>query len=451
MARAREGERAAQPAPPVPVPADTPPRRPLLRMLRSRRARFLALLGVMGPGLIAASAGNDAGGIYTYASVGAAEGYSLLWMLVLITVSLGVVQEMCARMGAATGKGLSDLIRERFGIRLVALAMLTLFVANTGTTISEFAGIAAAMELFGVSKYVSVPIAAVAIWLLVVKGSYARVEKIFLSMTLVFFAYPVAMVLAHPDWGQVVQGTVRPTLSLDPQYVYLFIATVGTTITPYMQVYVQSSTVEKGVTPAEYPLERFEVYLGSVFSNAIAATIIIATAATLFVKHVNVETAADAAQALAPLAGPYAEVLFGIGLLGASLLAAAVLPLATAYSITEAFGFEHGVSMEFGDAPVFMTIFTGLIVLGALVTLIPGLPLGQLLILVQVLNGLLLPILLVFMIRLANDRDLMGALANGPINRIIAVATAAVVTTLSLLLLAITILGWFGINLTGGS
>lgn len=419
------------------------------RLIRSRRSRIVAFLAVMGPGLVAANAGNDAGGIATYASVGAEQGYGLLWMLVIITVSLAVVQEMCARMGAATGKGLSDLVREHFGIRWVAFAMLALFVGNSATTVSEFAGVAASMELFGISKYLSVPIAAVGIWLLVLKGSYRQVEKVFLAMTLVFFAYPIAAVLAHPDWGEVTRGIVQPSFKFDTAYIYLFIATVGTTITPYMQVFVQSSTVEKGVTPDEYAYERLEVYLGSLFSNTITVFIIVATAATLYVQHIHVDTAADAARALAPLAGPYASALFGLGLLGASLLAAGVLPLATAYSITEAFGFEHGVSLGMGDAPVFMTIFTGLIVIGAAITLIPGIPLIQLLILVQVLNGLLLPILLIFIIRLANNRDLMGGLVNGPINRVIAIVTATGVIILSVMLVGTTVLGWFGVNLTG--
>lgn len=413
---------------------------------RARRARMLAFFAVTGPGLVAANAGNDAGGIATYATVGAEQGYQLLWMMVLITFSLGVVQEMCARMGAATGKGLSDLIREQFGIRWVALAMLTLFVANTGTTVSEFAGIAASMELFGVSKYLSVPAAGLLVWLLVVKGSYQQVEKVFLVMTLVFFAYPISAILAHPNWSQVATGILRPSFSFDPTYVTLFIATVGTTITPYMQVFVQSSTVEKGVTPSEYPLERIEVYLGSLFSNGIALTIIIATAATLHAHGQHVESAAQAAVALTPFAGPYASALFAIGLLGASLLAAAVLPLATAYSITEAFGFEHGVSQAAGDAPVFMIIFTGLIVFGVVIILIPGIPLIQLLLLVQVLNGLLLPILLVFIIRLASNRDLMGSLVSGPVNHTIAILTASAVTVLSVLLILITVLGWFGVG-----
>jgi NRAMP (natural resistance-associated macrophage protein)-like metal ion transporter len=421
-----------------------------LRGLRNiRRWRPLAVLGFLGPGLIAANAGNDAGGIATYSTVGAQYGYGLLWMLVIITVSLMVVQEMCARMGAATGKGLSDLIRERFGVRGATTAMLILLIANTLTTISEFAGVAAALELFGVTKYISVPIAAVAVWLLLTRGSYERVEKIFLVMTFAFFAYPIAAFLAHPNWADVVRHTVIPNFQWQTTYLLLFVGTVGTTITPYMQLYIQSSVAEKGVTMERYALERADAYFGSIFSDIIAGFIIVACGATIFAtsggKGVVINTADQAARALAPLLGPYAPYLFGVGLLGASLLAAAVLPLSTTYAICESFGFEHGVSYTFREAPVFQTLFTGMIVLGALVALIPGLPLIQLLVIVQVINGVLLPILLVFILLLVNDRRIMGRYVNGLGKNIIAIGTTALLSFLCVVMILSIVLPVFGI------
>jgi NRAMP (natural resistance-associated macrophage protein)-like metal ion transporter len=421
-----------------------------LRRLRSlRRWRPLAALGFLGPGLIAANAGNDAGGIATYSAVGAQYGYGLLWMMVIITISLGVVQEMCARMGAATGKGLSDLIRERFGVRGAAFAMLTLLVANTLTTISEFAGIAAAMQLFGVSKYISVPVAAVAIWFLVTRGTYGRVEKIFLVMTLAFFAYPIAAFLAHPDWTQVVRHTFIPEFQWTTTYLLLFVGTVGTTITPYMQLYIQSSVAEKGVTMERFAPERADAWVGTLFSNVIAAFIIIACGATLFMasggKGVAITSADQAARALAPLLGPYAPYLFAVGLLGASLLAAAVLPISTAYAVSESFGFERGVSFSFKEAPIFQGLFTGMLALGALVALIPGLPLIQLLIIVQVINGVLLPILLVFILLLVNDRRIMGHYANGLVNNVVAWGTTILLSVLSTVMIASLILPMVGV------
>jgi NRAMP (natural resistance-associated macrophage protein)-like metal ion transporter len=414
-----------------------------------RRWRPLVLFGFLGPGLIAANAGNDSGGIATYSTVGAQYGYSLLWMLLVITVSLAVIQEMCARMGAATGKGLSDLIRERFGVRGAAFAMLTLLVANSLTTISEFAGIASAMQLFGVSKYLSVPIAAVAVWLLVTRGTYGHVEKVFLVMTLAFFAYPIAAVLAHPDWGQVVKSTLVPSFQLQSTYLLLFVGTIGTTITPYMQLYIQSSVAEKGVTMERYGPERADAYFGSIFGNVISAFIIIASAATIFVssrgKGVLITTAAQAALALKPLLGAYAPYLFGVGLLGASLLAAAVLPLATSYSICESFGFERGVSRSFREAPVFQGLFTGMLALGALVALIPGLPLFQLLVVVQIINGVLLPILLVFILLLVNDRRIMGRYVNGRVNNIVAWGTTCLLSALCTIMIASIVLPGMGI------
>jgi NRAMP (natural resistance-associated macrophage protein)-like metal ion transporter len=408
----------------------------------------LVWLAIFGPGLIAANAGNDAGGIATYASAGAAYGYSLLWVLVIITCSLAVVQEMCARMGAVTGKGFSDLIREQFGIRWTLAATAALFVANAGTAFSEFIGIAAAMELFHVSRYIAVPIAAVVLWLVVVRGSYKAVERVFLAMTVVFFAYPISALLGHPNWIAVAKGTLIPTLRANPDYLKVLVALIGTTITPYMQVYVQSSVAEKGITPRDYSLERADVYVGTLFANLISLFIIVATGATLYLHGTGVQiTSADqAAKALEPLAGSGATVLFAVGLLGASLLAGAVLPLTTAYSVAEAFGFEKGVSMGFSEAPVFMGIFTGLIGVGALIALIPGLPLFQVLLVIQVVNGLLLPVVLIAALRLTNDVELMGEYRNGRVFNVIATATTIFVIALSSLLLLSTVLQPFGVS-----
>lgn len=346
--------------------------RRLARAVRAPRAGPLAYLAALGPGLIAANAGNDAGGIATYSSVGASYGYGLLWMMVVITLSLGVVQEMCARMGAVTGKGLSALIREYFGLRLVAMAMAALLIANGGTAVSEFVGIGAALGLVGIAPIVGVPLIAAAIWWLVARGSYRRVEIIFLVMTLAFLSYPISAFLAHPDWGQVARRTVVPSFQLNAAYVFTFVATVGTTITPYMQIYVQSSVAEKNVSLRHYKYERADVYTGSIFSNLIAGFIIICTGATLYVHHIQITLADDAARALAPFVGQYAKQVFAVGLFGASMLAAAVLPLATGYSLTEAFGLERGVDKRLGEAPAFWGIFTGLIALGAAVgVLIP--------------------------------------------------------------------------------
>jgi Mn2+/Fe2+ NRAMP family transporter len=408
-------------------------------MLKKRLWPYLAALG---PGLLAASAGNDAGGIATYASAGASYGYGLLWAMVIVTVCVGVVQEMSARMGAVTGKGFSDLVRETFTLRQTALILLTLLIANTGIIVSEFIGIAAAAEIFGVSRYVAVPIAAVFVWLLVTRGSYGWVERIFLVLTLAFLAYIGAAFLAGPDWGTVLRTTVRPDFHFERDYLHLLIALIGTTISPYMQLYVQSSVVEKGVTPEDYRYTRFDVIAGTLSAGVVAAFIIIATAATLHPRGIAVETAADAARALEPVAGEYAGILFALGLLGASLLAAGVLPLATTYMLSEALGFERGVSRSWSEAPIFMGILTGLIGFGAVVALIPGLPLIEVLVGVYVLNGLLLPVELLAILRLANDRELMGPHVNGRLYNVFAWMIAIVVSALSLVLIGMTGLDW---------
>jgi len=403
------------------------------------RKRILVYLAILGPGMITANAGNDAGGIATFASVGSEFGYRLLWVLIPITISLGIVQEMCARMGAVTGKGLADLIRERFGVRWTTLVMLTLLIANGGVTVSEYVGIAAATELFGVPRFISVPLAAISIWWLIVKGSYQRVERVFLMMSLVFLGYVVSAFLARPNWTEVAIGLVKPTFSFDHAFLFTFVAIVGTTISPYMQVYVQSSVVEKGVTADNYPETRTDVWAGTIFAILIAFFIVVSTAATLHKSGVRIETAADAARALRPLASKYAETLFAIGLFGASMLAAGVLPLATAYSISEALGFEKGVSRSFREAPIFLGTFTFLVAVGAAIAVIPGLPLIRVLVVTQVINGLLLPVILFAILRLVNDKDIMGTHVNGPLYNAAAWLTTIVVTVLSLLYIAITL------------
>jgi Mn2+/Fe2+ NRAMP family transporter len=417
-------------------------RRPRLRPRSLLAARLLALLAVLGPGLVAANAGNDAGGIATYASVGARYGYQLLWMMVLITVSLIVVQEMAARMGAVTGKGLAELVREQYGVRWSTFSTLSVLVANLGICISEFVGVGAALSLAHVPRYVSVPAAALLVWLLVVRGSYRSAERVFVLMALPFFAYPAAAILAHPRWLTVAHSTVAPHIHLTSGYLFLFVATTGTTITPFMQLYLQSAVVERGLGPDDLPAERAEVVVGSVFANLVAAFIIIATGATLYVHgDRTVSSAAEAAKALAPFAGRYAEVLFGVGLLGASLLAAAILPVTAAYVVAETFGFEKGISRRPREAPVFVGVVTVLIVVGMVVALLPGVPVIGLLLAVQVVNGVLLPVTLVFIWRLSSNRELMGPYANGRVFSLLAGATVVVTSGLSLLLLAVTAAG----------
>jgi Mn2+/Fe2+ NRAMP family transporter len=410
--------------------------------LRSRRSRVLLLLGLLGPGLIAANAGNDAGGIATYSEVGARYGYTLLWAMLLITVSLALVQRSAARMGVVTGKGLSELIRERYGIRWSAFATLCVLVANFGICISDFVGVGAALGLAGVPAQVSVPIAALGIWLVIVRGSYRSAERVFIWLTIPFFAYPVAAILAHPDWGQVGHALVVPQLHTSSTFLLLFVALAGTTITPYMQLYLQSAVVERGVTEADLQNESREAVGGAIFADIVAAFIIIATGATLYVSGVHsIGSAADAAKALKPLAGQYAELLFGIGLLGASLLAAAILPIATSYAVAESLGFEKGIGRRTAEAPIFMGLITAMIVISTLVAMVPGVPVISLLVGVQVVNGLLLPVNLFFVWRLARNEELMGEHRNrGPVDWVTA-ATVGITSTLSLILVAVTVLG----------
>ncbi|MDQ4122073.1 MAG: Nramp family divalent metal transporter [Acidobacteriota bacterium] len=401
----------------------------VLRGLPQQPSGFLRWIFILGPGLIAASAGNDAGGIATYSSTGARFGYEMLWVMLIITVSLAIVQEMCARLGAATGRGLLDLIRERFGLGWSVLAISAIMIANSGLVISEFVGIGAASELFGISRYITVPLAAVVIWYLIVFGSYARVERIFLVLTLVFFAYPLAAYLANPDWSGIAKGLFVPKIQANPEFLTVMVGLIGTTITPYMQIFQQSSTVERGVVRRTYGDERIDAYAGSIFSNFMSITMIIATAATLHrAGQTEIESAADAAKALAPIAGEMAQAIFGFGLFGASMLAAAVLPLATAYAVSETFGFSKGVNLDFRRAPIFFRLFTALILLGAAVALIPNIPVIDLLFGVQVLNGAILPIILLFVLLLANDQFLMRDLKNSRVYNFLGWTTLIVIT-----------------------
>jgi len=416
--------------------------RPRLRPRHSLAIRLIALLAFIGPGLVAANAGNDAGGIATYASVGAKYGYDLLWMMVLITISLIVVQEMAARMGAVTGKGLAELIREQYGPRWSLFSTSAVLLANLGICISEFVGVGAALGLAGVPPQVSVPIAAIVVWLLVVRGSYKLAERVFVAMTLPFFAYPVAAILARPHWLSVGQAVVEPRIHLTSAYIILFIATVGTTITPFMQLYLQSAVVERGMGPEDIPAERAEVAVASIFANLVAVFIIIATGATLFVHGDHtVTSAAQAAKALEPFAGRFAEALFAVGLLGASLLAAAILPVTAAYVIAETFGLEKGIARRPREAPVFMATLTVLLFVGAAVAMIPGLPVFKLLIFVQVVNGALLPVTLFFVWRLSRSEELMGEYRNGRVFDAVAALTVLATGGLSLVLVGLTLAG----------
>jgi len=419
-----------------------------LRGLKRPPTGILLVLAVLGPGLITGSAGNDAGGIATYSQAGAKFGYELLWAMVLVTISLMVVQELCARLGAATGRGVLDLVRERYGAGWALFAQLVVLVANTSIVVTEFLALGASAELFGLSKFIAVPVCAALVWCLVIAGSYGRVEKVFIAMTLVFFAYPIAAVLAHPDWGQVIHGLVVPTFHADPDFLLLFVAIVGTTVSPYQQLFQQSATVEKGVARRHYgAAQRVDTFFGMVFSNIISVFMIIAAGATLHqAGKTDISPAADAASALQPVAGDAAQLLFAIGLVGASLIAAAVLPLATAYSVSETFGFRKGVDLDFRRAPIFLCIFTGLILLGAGLSLIPGLPVIQMLVLIQVLNGILLPIILLFLLLLANDRRLCGDLHNRWLSNTLGWGTFVMVTGAVLLLFGTQILGLLGIG-----
>lgn len=401
----------------------------------SRRTRVLTFLAALGPGIVAASAGNDAGGIATYSQDGASYGYATLWMIFVMTFSLVIVQEMAARMGAVTGKGFSALIREKFGVRPTLWAMIALLTSNAATSVAEFAGIAAGMELFGVSKYVSVPIAAFVVWLLVVRGSYRNVEKVLLALSAVFLSYVVAAFLAKPDWSEVIHATFVPQFVPEVGFVLLVVATIGTTIAPWMQFFVQSNIVDKGAGVKNLTLTRIDVIGGAVSANVVAWFIIVTTGTVLYPQGVVVTGAEQAAQALAPVAGEYATALFAVGLIAASLLAACVLPLTASYAITEAFGWERGIDRTWAEAPAFNAIYTFVIFFGAAFVLIPGAPLITIMILSQAVNGVLLPFLLIFMIRIINDRRLMGKHVNGTATNVMAWSTVVVVVVLTVVLM----------------
>jgi NRAMP (natural resistance-associated macrophage protein)-like metal ion transporter len=406
--------------------------------------RFFAYLAILGPGIIAANAGNDASGIATYSTAGAAYGYSLLWAFIPITFSLVVVQEMCVRMGVVTGQGLADLIREQFGVRWTAVVMLALLVANTGVIISEFVGISQASELLGIPRFITIPITAGLIWWLVVKGSQKRVERVFLAMSLVFFCYVISAFMSKPDWSHVATGFVTPTFRLETGYLFMIMALIGTTVTPFMQVYVQSSVVEKGMDIEDLGMARADVAVGTVFACVISAFIVICTAATLHLSGItSISSAATAAESLVPIAGIYAKYLFAVGLFGAAMLAMGVLPLATAYSVSEALGFEKGLSRSFREAPIFLGIFTALILIGATVALIPGIPQIKLLLFTQTMNGLLLPVILIAIVSLANNSEIMGKHKNSLFFNICAWSITVIVSSLSLMLIGKTIADMF--------
>ncbi|HEY3608589.1 MAG TPA: divalent metal cation transporter [Pseudonocardiaceae bacterium] len=424
-------------------PTITTPPRPAMPRRRWWR-RVLLAAAFAGPGLIAANAGNDAGGIATYASAGAQFGYQTLFLMVLITVALVVVQEMCARLGAYTGEGLGALIREQFSLRVTAVALGAFLVANVGLVVSEFAGIAAAMELVGVSKFISIPVAAAVIWALVVYGSYRYAERVFLILSLAFLAYPIAAVLAHPDLGAAGSQLIWPHFTASKAFLLLAVALIGTTITPYMQFYIAAAIADKGIGPEDYPKERVDAVGGAIFADLISMFIIVATAAAITTRA-PLASAQQAAQALRPVAGRFASQLFALGLLGASALAAAVVPLSTAYALSEAVGAERSVGKSFREARLFLSLFTGQIAIGAAVALIPG-NLIQLLVQAQVLNGVITPILLTYVLVLANRRTLLGAAANGPVFRAVATACVAIIAVMAAAVLALTVAGWFGVG-----
>jgi NRAMP (natural resistance-associated macrophage protein)-like metal ion transporter len=409
-----------------------------MKFLRSWKIRLLLFFAVVGPGFITANVDNDSGGIFTYSAAGAQFGYTLLWTMIPITVALIVVQEMCARMGAVTGKGLSDLIREEFGLRITFLMMLGILITNFGNVIAEFAGIAGSMELFGVPKYYSVPICGVIVWLIVVKGQYKSVEKVFLAASFFYITYIFAGVLAKPAWIEAMKATVKPpqlAAFRHSSYLYMVIGVVGTTIAPWMQFYLQSSVVEKGVTRRQYKTSRLDVIVGCIFTDVVAWFIIVACAATLYLHgNRDIRDAADAAQSLRPLAGDWAYILFALGLFNASLFAASILPLSTAYTVCEGLGFESGVGRKFSEAPVFYWLYTALIVAGGAVILIPGIPLVKIIVFSQVINGAVLPFVLIFMLLLINKKELMGEFVNKPTFNIIAWATTVIMVVLTALL-----------------
>ena len=395
-------------------------------------ARLLILVSLIGPGVITANIDNDAGGIATYSIAGAQFGYGLLWTLVPATIALIVVQEMAARMGVVTGKGLAELIRERFGVTITFWLMVGLFLTDVGNTTAEFAGWAASLELFGVTKYVSVPVAAMFVWVLVVKGTYRLFERVFLVICLVYLTYAVAAVMAKPNWMEVARQTILPSFRFDASYLSMTIGLIGTTIAPWMQFYLQSAIVEKAVPRSQYWASRVDVIAGSFMTDIVALFIMVACGATLFPAGIRVDSAEQAAMALAPLAGPYASVLFAIGLANASLFSACILPLATAYYMCEAMGWEAGVNKTWREAPEFMGLYTAFIVIGALIVMIPRMPLIEIMWVSQVVNGVMLPFVVIFMLKLINDKTLMGDATNSRLQDVVAWSTTLIMMALTI-------------------
>lgn len=406
-----------------------------------KRSKLLLILMAMGPGIVTAMAGNDAGGISTYSTVGAKFGYLTLWVIPVMCILLVVVQTTATRMGAVTGKGFAALIRERFGIRLTALAMLALLIGNVATTFSEFAGIASGMEMFGVPRWISVPIAAAAVWGLIVGGSYKRVQNVFLALSFVFISYIIAAFMCQPNWDLALIHTVVPEALLDQSFLSLTVAMVGTTIAPWMMFYAQSSVVEKGVEIKELFYQRIDAVTGAVVACIVAWFIIVTTGSVLYPQGIEIESAADAAAALAPFAGQYAEALFAVGLIAASLLAACVLPLTTSFVICEAFGWEAGVNFSWKEAPIFKGIFTATIVMSAIVIVIPGLNLMGIMLTAQFVNGVILPVLLTFMAIICTDKRMMGTYTVPLVTRGLLYITIVVVGILSIICLIMQIFG----------
>ncbi|MGO9896996.1 MAG: NRAMP family divalent metal transporter [Bryobacteraceae bacterium] len=411
------------------------------KLLGKFRFQIVVFFAVVGPGFITAMVDNDSGGIYTYSAAGAKYGYLPLWTLAPITVLLIIAQEMCSRMGAVTGKGLSDLIREEFGLRITFLTMALLVVVNMTNVMSEFAGVASSLELFHVSRYISVPLAAIGVWLLVVRGTYKSVEKIFLFASVFYVTYIISGVLVKPDWKEAAIYSVKPVMMLDSGYIYMLIGMVGTTIAPWMQFYLQSAVVEKGVSAREYAASRVEVVVGCIMTNVIAFFIIVACAGAIYrVAPRDIQDAKEAALGLKPF-GQYAFLLFSAGLFNASIFAASILPLSTAYSVCEGLGFEAGVNFRLREAPVFYSLYTALIVVGAGVVLIPNFPLVRMILLSQVLNGALLPVVLIFMVLLINRKDLMGEWVNPPWYNLVTWISVAIVVGLTLALTVLSLRG----------
>lgn len=401
---------------------------------RVGRTRLLIILSMVGPGLIAANAGNDAGGITTWSVIGSRYGYSMIWILVVMTPVLAIVQEMNARVGVVTGRGLAGLIRENFSLKVTALAILATVVANFGTTVAEFSGIAAAGSIFGVPSYVGVPMVAIVVWLLVIRGSYRKVERVLLALGFVLVTYVVSGILAGPDWSAAARGALVPHSETNTLWLFTVIAAVGTTLTPWGQFFIQAAVVDKKVPLKQYIYTKYEIYVGSVFMTTIDLFIVLACAATLFKEGVVVDSAQEAATALVPFLGAAAQYLFGLGLLSVSILAASVLPLATAYVVCEAFGFESGLDSSFKEAPAFNGIITFLLFLPAAVAVVPGLPLVSVILLAQSLNGILLPVILVFTLLMINNPRVMGEHVNGPVRNVVAWGFSGVLVCLSIVL-----------------